>query len=225
MPASLPSLESFLRTRLTGPLPGRDVQRRFAPVPAAKDWEPDQQPAGARRAAALVLIYPDQNVLRVPLTVRRDDLPHHPGEVSLPGGAVDPGESDEQAALREAQEEIGVDPSSVRIVGSLSTLWVVVSGFLVQPFVGLVASRPNLQPDEREVAQLVEAPLAQIRDASRLHWQQVTRDGIIIRYPYLDLEGHRVWGATAMMLGEFASLWDPTHSPPKMKPGSFLSKM
>jgi 8-oxo-dGTP pyrophosphatase MutT (NUDIX family) len=214
----LSALETFLRARLTDPLPGREAQRRFAPVPAAKDWEPDQQPAGARRAAALILIYPDRDGLRLPLTVRRDDLPHHPGQVSLPGGARDPGESDEDAALRETHEEIGVDPSTVRVVGSLSTLWVVVSGFLVRPVVGIVARRPTFRPDSREVAELVEAPLEHVRDATRVHWQQETRDGYIVRYPYLDLGGHRVWGATAMMLGEFASLWDPGYSPPEMTP-------
>jgi len=210
----LTTVETFLRSRLAEPLPGRAAQRRFAPIPAAKDWEPDLRPVHARQAAALILIYPDRDSLRLPLTLRRDDLPHHPGQISLPGGAVDPGESARDAALREAHEELGIDPGAIRILGSLSTLWVVVSGFLVKPFVGIADERPGFRTNAREVAALVEAPVEHVRDPARIHWARVTRDGIIVRYPYFDLEGHRVWGATAMILSEFASLWDGGHGPP-----------
>ena len=138
----LPAVETFLRERLTQPLPGAVVQRRFAPRPARKGWEPDQQPAGARQAAALILLYEVDGALVLPLTVRRDDLPHHPGQVSLPGGAIDPGEPAELAALREAHEEIGVIPDDVRMIGSLSTLNVIVSNFVVRPFIGVASHRP-----------------------------------------------------------------------------------
>jgi 8-oxo-dGTP pyrophosphatase MutT (NUDIX family) len=205
----LHALETFLRQRLTGPLPGSTAQRRFAPVPARKGWEPHQRPAEARQAAALLLIYPHERGPRIALTLRHDDLPQHPGQVSLPGGAVDPGEDPLSAALREAHEEIGVDPSAVKVLGALSTLWVIVSNFVVQPFVGVTDRRPAFRLAEREVAGLIEAPVAHVRDASRLHWHRVARDGILVQYPYFDLEGERVWGATAMMLGEFASLWEP----------------
>lgn len=214
MSSELDETEAFLRARLSTRLPGAEAQRRFAPVPARKGWQPDQQPPGARLAAALLLIYPDDDGLHVPLTLRRDDLPQHAGQVSLPGGAVDPGEAPVDAALREAHEEIGVDPSTVTILGPLSSLWVVVSNFLVQPCVGITSRRPDFQIEEREVARLVEAPMHHIRDASRLHWRRVSQDGIIVEYPYFDLDQERVWGATAMMLGEFAALWDAEHAPP-----------
>ena len=205
----------FLRERLAQPLPGAVAQRRFAPVPPRKGWMPDQLPPDARQAAALILLYPGPDGILLPLTVRRDDLPHHPGQVSLPGGGIAPGEPPLAAALRETHEEIGVAPDSVRVIGALSTLWVIVSGFVVQPFVGLVDERPAFDLAPREVAALVEAPLDQIRDVNRLGWQRVVRDGIVIDYPYFDLGGHRVWGATAMMLGEFACLFDPDYCPPQ----------
>jgi 8-oxo-dGTP pyrophosphatase MutT (NUDIX family) len=211
--SDLGDLESFLRQRLQQPLPGATAQRRFAPVPARKGWEPDQQPPGARQAAALLLIYPGHDGARVALTLRRDDLPQHAGQISLPGGALDPGEAPVDAALREAHEEIGVDPATIRVVGPLSTLWVIVSNFLVQPFVAVADARPEFRIAEREVAALVEARLDHVRDASRLHWHEVTRYGIVQQYPYFDLEGHRVWGATAMMLGEFSCLWHPDLAP------------
>jgi 8-oxo-dGTP pyrophosphatase MutT (NUDIX family) len=215
--SSLSALETFLRQRLGQPLPGAHAQRRFAPVPPRKGWMPDQVPPGARQAAALILLYPGPEGLLVPLTVRRDDLPHHPGQVSLPGGGIEPGELPAAAALRETYEEIGVAPDSVRIVGALSSLWVIVSGFVVQPFIGLVDERPEFDLAPGEVAALVEAPLDRIRDVNCLGWQRVVRDGILIDYPYFDLLGHRVWGATAMMLGEFACLFDAEHCPPRLR--------
>lgn len=219
MSRELQEVEAFLRTRLAGALPGAPAQRRFAPVPARTGWEPDQRPSTARQAAALLLIYPGDGGLHVPLTLRPDDLPQHAGQISLPGGGVDAGESSQQAALREAHEEVGVDPGSVRILGRLSTLWVVVSNFLVQPVVGVTDRRPAFQLHAREVARLVEAPLAEIRNPQRLHWQRVTRDGIQVSYPYFDVAEHRVWGATAMILGEFACLWNDAHCPPEILPG------
>src|SRR5688572_21360821 len=145
-------LESFLRARLTQPLPGPTAQWTFAPNPPLGGWRPDDEPAGARIASALILLYPGETGTAFPLTTRRHDLPHHPGQISLPGGRLDPGEAAEAAALREAQEEIGVDPASIRIVGELSPLWVVVSNFVVRPFVGVTDSRPTFRTDPREVA-------------------------------------------------------------------------
>ena len=108
--AELKSLEVLLAGRLTRPLPGAAAQWKFAPTPALKGWEPDKPPATARAAAALILLYPGEHGPSFPLTMRRHDLPHHPGQISLPGGALDPDEEAAAGALREAHEEIGVDP-------------------------------------------------------------------------------------------------------------------
>lgn len=210
----LPALEAFLRSRLTSPLPGPGAQLRFAPHPLRKGWEPHLEPEGSRQAAALILIYPGPDGPAVPLTVRRDDLPHHPGQISLPGGRIDPGERPEDAATREAFEEIGVRPDDMRLVGPLSPLWVVVSNHVVRPYVAVADRRPAFQLAPREVAELVEAPVQAIQDAGRLGWTRRAREGVVVSYPYFELAGHEVWGATAMILGEFAALFAPEFAPP-----------
>jgi 8-oxo-dGTP pyrophosphatase MutT (NUDIX family) len=212
--SSLPDVERFLTARLAAPLPGAPAQRRFAPDPPLPGWSPDLLPEGARRAAALILLYPGAGGPIVPLTVRHAALPHHPGQVSLPGGAIGPGESPRYAALREAEEEIGVAGREVRVLGALSTLWVAVSNFVVHPFVGLVDQPPRFRLHPDEVEALVEVPLLDLCDPTRVGWSVRPRRGHPVRYPHLDLAGHVVWGATAIMLGEFTCLFSPDHAPP-----------
>jgi 8-oxo-dGTP pyrophosphatase MutT (NUDIX family) len=205
--ASLSELESFLRVRLAAPLPGPEAQRRFAPQPPRKSWRPDDEPATARRAAALILLYPGETGVSFPLTVRHHDLPFHPGQISLPGGGLDDGEDPGAAALRETHEELGIDPADVRLVGALSSLWVIVSNFVVRPYVGITDHRPVFRPQPGEVAEIIEAPIAWLRDPARVGRGERVRDGVRVEYPYFDFGDHRVWGATAMILSEFASCW------------------
>ena len=206
--ADLQAVERFLRERLTRPLPGAAAHRRFAPRPARDGWTPDAFPTEARLAAALLLLYPGDHGAAFPLTVRHSELPHHPGQVSLPGGRIDPGESAEQAALREAHEEIGVPPESVRLIGALSTLWVAVSNHVIQPFVGIAFARPAFHLSALEVDALVEMPLAHLHDLTRIGWQRRMRDGLPVDIPFFSLHAHQVWGATAMILGEFGALFE-----------------
>jgi 8-oxo-dGTP pyrophosphatase MutT (NUDIX family) len=142
----------------------------------------------------------------IPLTVRASHLRRHAGQISLPGGAAEPGESLESAALREAQEEIGVVPASVRILGSLTPVHVLVSGFTLNPIVGITDARPDFQAAAHEVDQILEVSLDDLQDASRIRTGTRIREGVAVEYPYFDLHGHQVWGATAMILGEFICL-------------------
>lgn len=223
-----------LAARLKQPLPGAEAQLRMSPAfakasagltpvsarPLVKD-----APADVRRAAALILLYPGRPGLQsrldaetrvsayayynIALTIRRHDLLHHPGQISLPGGGIDEGEWPEAASLREAEEEIGVDPSTVRVLGALTPLYVIVSGNLVTPFVGVVDGRPAFRPDASEVEEVIEVPLSHFKDPSRLMWGNRTREGYLIDFPYYlvgDPPVHQVWGATAMMLSEFVEL-------------------
>jgi len=202
----LEAIERVLRQRLLGTLPGVDAQLRFAPTPPRPGWHPGHRPVDARRAAALVLLYPLDGDVGVPLTVRASGLARHAGQISLPGGAADEGETLAEAALRETSEEIGVDPATVRVLGELTPVHVLVSGFTLHPVVGVTDARPAFIAAPGEVDEIVEVPVADLRDASRIRRGTRVREGVAVEYPYFDLRGHQVWGATAMVLGEFITL-------------------
>lgn len=204
----LREIERALRGRLAGTLPGIEAQMRFAPDPLRTAWRTGQFPADSRIAAALLLLYPHQSGAAIALTVRASGLARHPGQISLPGGATNPGETLVEAALREAAEEIAVDPASVRILGELTPVHVLVSGFTLHPIVGISDRRPDFVAAPGEVDEILEVSLHDLRDASRIRRGTRIREGVAVEFPYFDLLGHQVWGATAMVLGEFICLLD-----------------
>lgn len=205
----MPTLPDVLRRALAGPLPGLDAQLRMAPrfagVPPPRVAEPDFRPA-----AALLLLYPRDDRWHVPLTVRGSRLRHHTGQVSLPGGRIDPGESPETAALREAEEEVAIDPGDVEVLGRLTPLPIGVSRHLLHPIVAVAPRRPDFHVVEPEVEQLIEVPLALLQDPTVVGCEQRPYSlppHTLMDVPYFDVGGVRVWGATAMVLAEFLALF------------------
>ncbi len=200
---------SQLRAAWSGPLPGLAAQLKMAPSPRL-GWDPLKFPDGARDGAALLLVYPHDETLHFTLTVRGTGLRNHTGQVSLPGGRVDEGESVEAAALREAEEEIGVDPRAVELLGRLTPLHIPVSGFILHPVVGFATVRPAFQRAEWEVARIIEAPVSVLSDARVVKREMRTRcvngQSIEVDVPFYDIDGEKVWGATAMVLAEFGAM-------------------
>ena len=201
-------IEQALRVRLAETLPGVEAQMRFVPSPIRPGWRIEHYPEDARIAAALLLIYPREGDIAIALTVRASGLTRHAGQISLPGGATNPGETLAETALREASEEIGIDPSAVRVLGELTPVHVLVSGFTLHPVVGVTDTRPDFIASPAEVEEVVEVSLDDLRDASRIRKGTRIREGMAVEYPYFDLAGHQVWGATAMVLGEFVCVLD-----------------
>lgn len=199
--------------RATRPI---QVDARFAPrgvsSPSGERAEVDRSTfPEARPAATLLLLYPAANGagLVTPLTVRHGDLRSHAGEVSLPGGAVDPGDADRPAtALREAAEEVGLDADAggVSVAGMLDPIWIPVSNFELLPVVATAAGAPLLVPQATEVEAIVELPLARLFEDGAIRDELFEVREWRLRaaaYRHADL---RIWGATARTLAMFAAV-------------------
>lgn len=218
-----PELVLRLERGLRGELPGPAAQELLAPRPR-RAWPAGFNPARIRPAAGLILTFPSAHAgpghahradadAHIVLTVRADAV-RHGGQVSLPGGAVDPGETFERAALREAQEEVGLRDPHVRVLGALTPLDIPISGFRLHPIVGVVARRPALTPSDGEVARILEVNLDDLLTIRRVTEAERTTEGRTLIVPAFRVHGVEIWGATAMILAEFLTLlgWKPHRS-------------
>ncbi len=194
-----------IKARFVNPLPGRAIQSKMAPL-TPREFTPDPD---ARIACVLVLLYPKNSDWHIVLIERMSSdnkNDRHSGQISFPGGQYE--ESDvllSTAALREAEEEIGVISKDISIIGQLSDMYIPVSNFLVHPFVGYVAYAPNFVAQPSEVKGILEIPIPKLLDPSTIQSTDIKiLSGMILKdVPYYSLNGHIVWGATAMMLSEF----------------------
>jgi 8-oxo-dGTP pyrophosphatase MutT (NUDIX family) len=195
----------LLANARSAPLPGPAAQASMAPRPR-RFWVPGVVPEGMRKAAGLVLIYPKNGDAMLLLTVRSAHLHHHRGQVSLPGGAVEADERIEDAALREAEEEVGLTREAVVLALPLTPLHVPVSGYVLYPVVATTALLPNLRANGTEVERIVEVPLSELADGSGFGVERREREGSAIEVPYFDLGGVKLWGATAMVVAELLAV-------------------
>ena len=208
---TLYQIEARLRAALADPTPRPEVHAALAPRPR-RGWRAGVVPSPTRPAAALVLLYPIDARVHLVLTRRAETLGTHAGQISLPGGAVDPDETIEAAALREAREEIGVG-AGPRVVGRLTALHIPVSNFALHPVLAVADRRPRFAAAAGEVARILEAPLDTLRGSRRRGWGW--RGTEMIAVPYFEVLGERVWGATAMVLGELIHLLGGSDEAPR----------
>ena len=197
-----------LQERFTQPLPGLQAHeemartfRKLSPTP----------PPNALEAATLALLYPKAQQWHMVFIKRVSNNRHdrHSGQISFPGGRAE--EEDRgynQTALREAQEEVGVDPSSITLIGQLTQLYIPVSNFLVYPFVGYTEQPPNFQAQVSEVQHIIEVPIPLLlspesRQTTRIRLSEQIQ---LPNVPCFIVNDHIIWGATAMMLNEFLRL-------------------
>ncbi len=207
-----------IKQALTGPLPGLRGQQIMAPD--FRPLDPESYEEGSktcRRAAVLLLIYPVDGHLYTVLTERRHDLTAHPGQISMPGGSRDGNETVTQTAIREAHEEIGVEPDAVEALGRLTHIYIPPSHFCIQIVVGYTPRRPQWCANPDEIETLIEVPLSMLFDPAFRRVITVPRDGRDWQVRYFAINDHKVWGATAMALGEFVTLMEET-SPDKIHP-------
>ncbi len=202
---------SFLKKRLQrGALPGRTSQLKMVPKPLDEQEAMREMnaPESARRSSVLVLLFPDREQKpELVLTVRSNDI-RHGGQISFPGGLQEKGESAAETALREAQEEIGIQPDEVSTAGMLSTLYISPSNSLVEPVVGFLPRQPDFKQNYDEVEEIFTVPVEDLLDKQNLteqNWQ--LKPGALYKVPFWEVHATPLWGATAMILSEFLELY------------------
>lgn len=200
------ALLARLQARLQGELPG---ERAHAPMrPPGRLSAPPPEMPPARQAGVLLLLYPRSSVLHFVLTQRANALTRHAGQIALPGGQFEDHDGDIiRTALREASEELGPLPPALRVLGRLSPVYVQPSHFWMTPVLAYTPTPPLFQPASSEVASLIEVPItALLTPQSRCMIQRVLSDGALAEVPAFRFATYEVWGATAMVLNEFATL-------------------
>lgn len=175
--------------------------------------------ADARPAAVVLLLFPRQDDWFVPLTLRQPYLADHAGQISLPGGTLEPGESSQAGALRELSEELGVQVSEDQLLGSLTQQYVFHSNFLVTPWLASVSTVPVFQPQADEVAEVIELPLRTLLDPSHQTQAEIRHGSLRYLAPCIRYAQHSIWGATSMILGEFRELVRTALGLPALSPG------
>ncbi len=200
----LERLAAFLEQRLRSDLPGalaHESMRATFTGPVKPNFKYDLPP---RKGSVLILLYQEGDQIKFPLTKRQTYAGAHSDQVSLPGGKTELNETYVETAVRECEEEIGIDRNSVKVIGRLSEFFVMPSNFLIIPVVGYLTDTPQFKPDPHEVARVLTGDLDDLlkEDAAK-EKDIIAANRFAMRAPYFDIEGEVVWGATAMMLNEF----------------------
>ena len=157
-------------------------------------------------AAVLILLYLADNEIYFFLTKRTDELKHHKGQISLPGGTQEGNEKLIDTALRETQEEIGINKTSISIIGTITPLFVPVTGFMIYPFIGYSLNKLDPKVDPVEVAAIFSVNITDLLNKENRTIEQRNIRGYDVQVPYFKLNDYKVWGATSMILSEFKDL-------------------
>lgn len=199
------SIIGKIKASLTHPLPGRTAQFRMAPSFRISMKESE----AGQRAGVIILLYFQNNELFFPLIQRPEYNGAHSGQISFPGGKEDNEDQDiVDTALRECFEEIGISGKSIEVLGALTELYIPVSRYKVYPIVGFLKEPPVFKPDSQEVVSIIETPVSTLLNTATKKNKEVVYQGEEGTIPYFDIEGHMVWGATAMILSEFIEIWN-----------------
>jgi 8-oxo-dGTP pyrophosphatase MutT (NUDIX family) len=198
-------LAAAIAGELARGLPGRAAQRTMAHT-LAYGRHHGPVPDDARRAAVLLALLPAAGGWSVPAVLRPPTMRSHAGQISLPGGLIETDETPVQAALREFEEELGVGQAGLAVLGMLTPVFVFVSGFAIAPVVAIASTTLSYRPNPHEVAAVVELPVAQLCDPGCRGRHRIERIGLAFHAPHFAIAGQQVWGATSLILAEFAAL-------------------
>jgi 8-oxo-dGTP pyrophosphatase MutT (NUDIX family) len=197
-----PTLDDVRRALALQDFDPQAAQRRMAPRNRPLQ-RPTSQAGVARQGGVLLLVYPHRDALHLVLTRRTDTVAVHRGQVSLPGGALEPDETPLQATLREAHEELAIDPARLTVLGQLASLYIPPTDFEIHPFVACAGERPAFRPDPVEVAEVLELSLPALLDEATKRLERWMVAGAETDVPFYQVGSYKVWGATAIVLSEF----------------------
>jgi 8-oxo-dGTP pyrophosphatase MutT (NUDIX family) len=202
----LSTLSEKLSTRLQEALPGVLAHEPMRAVPVGDVIPNFPHKLPPKPGSVLILLYEEAGHIRFPLIVRPEYVGAHSGQISLPGGKAEPGEDAVQTALREGEEEIGIDSTQVEVLGKLTDFFVVPSNFLVTPIVGIIRE-PVFRPDSFEVSRIISCALVDLLLEGAIKQKEIIAAGKYkMMAPHFEIDGEVVWGATAMMLNEFRTV-------------------
>jgi 8-oxo-dGTP pyrophosphatase MutT (NUDIX family) len=196
-----------LAAQLQGSKPGLPAQLRMAPDHRRHERTYLDVGDSCLKAGVLILLYPVNGRFHVALTLRSNRVAHHQAQISFPGGSNDPGESLVETALREAREELNIAPDSLRVLGELTPLYVPPSNYCIYPFVAAADRRPDFHAAPDEVAEVIEVPLDHLLNPTNIHREHWTFHGLGVEVPFYLYGGHKIWGATAMILAELLEIF------------------
>ena len=192
-----------LEERLKSTLPGATAHEPMRATPSGLIKPKFEHKTPPKPGSVLILLYPDEGKIKFPLTKRPDYLGTHGGQVSLPGGKAEPDEDYIQTALREGEEEIGIDRTKIKVIGRLTDFFVIPSNFLVTPVIACAESKPQFIPQQSEVVRILEGTIEElIREDAIITKEIIAAKMYPMLAPHFEIEGEVVWGATAMMLNE-----------------------
>lgn len=198
----------FLNTRLKDSLPGVEAQKIMAPVPDREKHPEVSVPVDASQNSVLILFsYGKAGNLEILYTLRSKKLINHKGQISFPGGRTEEGENPVETALRETHEEVGIEPREVKILGSLSSLYVPPSNNIINPVVGFIDTLPELRLQESEVSEAFTITLDELLSESKRQKEIWLLRGQNFNVPYWNVHSTPLWGATAMITSEAVELY------------------
>ncbi len=205
-PALVKEFTQSLEDKLSGPKPGLKAQLAMVTNPRPGHQVYHEVEDSCHKAGVLVLFYPSKDRIHLVLTRRTEQVDYHKGQISFPGGRQEKGETLEQTARREAQEELNIDPESIRILGRLTPLYIPPSNYCIYPVVAVSERRPDFRPYSLEVAEVLEVPLDHLLDPQNVRKETWKLGGAAVEVPFYAYTGHKIWGATAMVLAELLDL-------------------
>ena len=193
-----------LKKRINTNLPGKDSHKKMK-ISYRNEKKISFNINRAKPAAVLLLLFPNNKKICFYLTKRTEKLKYHKGQISLPGCSNEKGESLLETALRETEEEIGVNKNEISILGQITPLFIPVTGFMMTPFIGFTSKEPIIKLDSMEVEELFSVNILDLINNDKLitHRQLNGRD---VTIPYFNLNNQQVWGATSMVLSEFKDM-------------------